>query len=732
MNRKKEMLICLLTGLASISIFCIVVRIWNMDLSFPFSYAGDVSGLLINIQAVLREESWWNFTGFGAPFHTNMWRQMMDAYIPNAIIYFIAKVTQSVGYAVNIYYIMSYGLSSMCAYYMLRKSAVNPIFAVVGSILYAMIPGHFFRNESHIYIGSCFFLPLAIVAAVNLFEGKMCVEQYRTKERLSAKEVIRSNSKEQNLGLLFFVLVSLSTTYYGIFSLMLFTFCAVYCSVEKRQLRHLFYYIQYVIAEIACVIIIYLPQIMANLFDPCMEKVKIITRSRGDVEVYAGKFIQFILPVRSHRIPFLSKLTLRYDNSYPAIGDRSSSLGFIMSLGFVLGILFCFFHKEKISKKLEVYGKIELFLFFVSTVGGLGAIVGMINYNIRCYGRFSFLIGAVAIIISMKIFQEIYFRFLKWMPNKYIRAILPFLCAFLILIIGVLDQTTEAMAYTKEFGTSIKTNFENDAEFVSSIESFEGDDANVLVFPVMNAQQSVLARTKDGINTNYNEQMLLMHSQTSNWSIPSKAGEQGERWLNWLQNFDEKIQVQIAAVVDFSGIAIYYGGYEPEELSIILSELNELLGEPVVMHKNGTWAYYSISSVKDVLLSYYTDVDLKNLKNEYLNQNYNQYLYEHSNLATTSKYSRDDRIVLTKNTWQYGPYHKFSAGEYMVETYGANLNRAVIDCSVAEISIEERNENYVKYFVVFEQDMESVEFRTFNPTDEEVMVDKIKITKIDG
>ena len=247
---KCEIGISLCTGMLAIVIFCIVSHIWNMDLNVPLSYSGDVSGLLIMIKSVLREETWWNFEGLGSPFHTNMWRTLMDGMIPNAIIFSIARITKSVGYGINIYYILSYGLYGTCTYYMLRKMGIMKRFSVIGAILYAFIPGHYQRGEGHIYVGSCFTIPLIIVAAMNLFTGKMCKAEYILKERLTRKELMRSNSREQNLGLLFLAVVTFCTIYYGIFSLMLLTFCAVYSSITKKQLRHLYYYVQYVFVEI--------------------------------------------------------------------------------------------------------------------------------------------------------------------------------------------------------------------------------------------------------------------------------------------------------------------------------------------------------------------------------------------------------------------------------------------------------------------------------------------------
>lgn len=729
---KCEIVVSLCTGMLAIVIFCIVSHIWNMDLNIPLSYSGDVSGLLIMIKSVLREEIWWNFEGLGVPFHTNMWRTLMDGMIPNAIMFSIARITKSVGYGINIYYILSYGLYGTFTYYMLRKMGIMKKFSVIGAILYAFIPGHYQRGEGHIYVGSCFAIPLIIVVAMNLFTGKMCKTEYILKQKLTRKELMRSNSRDQNLGLLFLAVVTFCTIYYGIFSLMLLTFCAVYSSITKKQLRHLYYYVQYVFVEIACILLVYLPQIVANRFDPCIEEVNIVTRWFSDVEFYAGKLIQYILPISDHRIPFLAKLRELYDSTFLLVNENgTASLGMIMTIGFLIALLACFFSKEKFLLKYEMHGKIELFLFFVSTVGGLGVIVGFINYNLRCYNRFSYFIGAVGIIVSMSLLQDFCF----WMEHrKNVKAVAAYLLCFLILGLGIFDQTSLVIKYTGEQGDGLKKQYYNDAKFVREIENYEGNDANILVFPVMNAQQAAISYTKDGIYTDYNDQLLFIHSSTSNWSVCSKAGEAGERWLNWLEHMDVETQVEIASIVGFSGIAIYYGGYEAEQLDMQLEKLGEMLGVPVAIHDSGTWAYYSLENMTNKLSRTYSIEEVEDLKEKYLYEYMRMKIYSAESLYTTSAEPVSNEFILTKDTCQYGPYDTLEAGRYSVEIYGTSLNDASFDCVESEINVEldfeERNNNYVKYYVSFATDSQNVEFRTFNTGATEITVEKIVVTRM--
>jgi len=728
MKRKtKEISTGILTFILGMIAFCVVTNIWNMDLSIPFAYGSDLSGLLINVKSFLRNESLWSFDALGEPFGTNGWRQLWDAPIPNAIIFMITKITNSVGFGINLYYILSFGLSSVCAYYMMRKCDIEKKYAVVGAVIYALIPGHFLRGTWHLFVGSCFSIPLIISVGFDLYEGLACKSEYANKERLSFKELLRSNSKLQYLGLLFFVIVSLSSIYYGIFALMYLTFCAFVCVVKTKKIRHVFYYMEYVTAELVCVFVIYLPYLIAMRFDPLCENVEIISRNMGDTEYFAGKLIQYILPVQEHRIEFLAGIRNLYDSNFPLINENSTaSLGLIMSLGFLIGLIICFIGSS--DEKLQKYGKIELFLFMVSTVGGLGAIVGMINYNIRCYNRFSFFIGCVGIVIFMHNLQTMGKRVGNY--NKFLSTFF----ALFILVVAIFDQTTSGMAYSREYGNSIKKQYLKDKNFVEAIEKYEGKDADIMVMPIMNGQESVSGFTKDGQNTEYNEQMLFVQSQTSDWSTSSKAGEKGERWKNWLRDFDVKQQIEIAAIAGFEGIAIYLGGYGEDQIDEVLAGLSSELGSADLKHDSGTWEYYSISDDKDRILKKYTSEEIRLLRQKYMDDFEDWCSYSSSSLYSTAEL-QSGKIELDTNTRQYGPYCTMQAGLYRVDIYGENLEKARFDCVSNEVGIGidviEKHPNHVSYYVFLETEASNVEYRTFNESfDGNVLVDHIEVTRI--
>ncbi len=618
--KKKDGIWMLGTGIVAIMVYCLVARIWNIDIRYPLVHGGDIAGLAAEINMTIRDESLWHFDGIGVPFYTNQWRQLFDGGLPKVFLFLFAAITKSVGLAYNMYYILTFGLAAGCTYYMLRKCGIREYFAFTGGVIYALIPGHFWRGQHHLFVGSCFAIPLVIVAGIALYKGKACKESCRDKERLSFKELLRSNSGELYLGLIFYALVFLSTLYYGIFALMFLTFCTFVCVCTTKKARHIFYYMEYVLVAILCLIVEYLPQTLADKFDPVVAVEKVVTRSRAEVEIYSGKLAQYILPVYEHRLWPLAKLRDVYDKCFPLINENgTSSLGLVMAVGFMAGLLVCCVCTLPVSKRILDYGRMELFLFLMSTVGGLSSLVGIFVFSLRCYNRFSFFIGAVGIVISMTILEEICDKFPLETYQRNKKKLQVIIC-IIVIMVAVYDQTTEPMGFSKERGQRLQELYKNDDAFVEAIETYEGENAKLMQFPIMNAQESALSITQEGKYLSYGEQTLFMHTKTSDWLVNGngKPGESGERWADWLKSLPTAEQIKIAAIVDFDGIVLYNDGYNEDKRVEVVSTLAEMLGEPRVLHEGGNWAYYSINDVRDKLLSDYSDKEIAELRESYL------------------------------------------------------------------------------------------------------------------
>lgn len=735
MKKTRYYCCALLPGIISIILFCFVFSIWNWDINVPISYEGDTVSLLETLGVFIRCEPRSSVTSLGAPYISNLYHNLWDADIPLLIMWCIAKITKSVGCSVNLYYILTYGLSAICMSFVLRKLKVSVFSATIGGVIYSFIPGHFLRGESHLFIGSCFALPLSILVVIYMMRGELCKTEYLLHKRLSLYSLFSSVDKKMIFCVFTIILITFSSLYYGIFLLFLITFATLYAVIEKKHFRYLFYYILLCIIQGACIVILYFPKIVSDLFDNNFEQITVITRSMPDVEIYGLKLVQLILPIVGHRISFFSDITEKYNSSMPLVNENyMSSLGTVMSLGFLISVFSVFFAFVKKEKEIVLLGKLNLFMFCLSTVGGIASFIGMINYNIRCYNRFSFLIGIVSIIVIMKLFDLLFIRIKKAFRKKSIQEykykLLRVIVGVVVLCIAIWDQTSADWSFTEQNGKQASRIYYGDKEFVNAIEQYEDDTAMVLVLPFSCGNKGILGYTSDDVYAMYAERILSIHANHSKWSTGDVAGGRGDRLLDNLskQNYSEMINY--ASAIGYSGMALYYTGYEEGELQILKEVLKGKLGDPVITNENGRWEYYSLSNYTQIVKNKYSSEEWSKIK---------ELCYNNKIKAVTASLinngqevgKTDEMIEILPQTVQYGPYISLKEGNYKIVIRGEDLQNAEFSCTCDQgqksIAIENvvKEANIVTYEISLTELAENVEFVCKNLEEQNINIKDI-------
>lgn len=93
----------------------------------------------------------------------------------------------------------------------------------------------------------------------------------------------------------------------------------------------------------------------------------------------------------------------------------------------------------------------------------------------------------------------------------------------------------------------------------------------------------------------------------------------------------------------------------------------------------------------------------------------------------------EDEIVLHSSSTQFGPYSSFVAGTYTVTITGQNLDMASFDVSneagtnFFEYTVLVHTDDEIVYEVTFVENENKVEFRTFNNSTEDIVIDQIEV-----
>ncbi len=739
MNRKKEGLKkeviyevagAFFAAMTAFVAFAFVSHLWNMDIRVPLP-AGDSVGLMNELTAMLRGVRWNSDPTCVAPFSTDRWNVLQDGLLHKAIMLVFTRISNNASASLNLYYILSYPLYALTSYYLLRKSNVGRELSVVGAVLISLIPGHFYRGISHLFVGSSFMVPLAITACIEMMRGEMCSDRFIEDDKLNFIELIKSNSYKQWLGLLFVLLTSFSTIYYGLFTIMMMSFCTLYCCVKTGRLRSLYYYSQYVVVVIIAAMTNYgiwgLAKSRHEVVNADLtEAIMPYYRNTSMVEIYSGKLAQYILPITGHRIKFLADLREIYNSNFLINENGYATFGFFMALGFMAGCIVCVLNICRVNERVLELGRLEIFLFVCSTVGGISSLLGMINYNIRSYNRLSFFIAPIGMIIILTLLQD-FFDIKCKACNHITKKVIILFASAVILLVGVFDQTNNDMAYTKAEMAEAQTDYYAKKNFISDIEKVEykTDTPMILVYP----------QALD----------LYQYSTDILWGNIGYGDTWENAWLEWIKGLRADSIVDYARIIGYDGILLNAEPVQLDEDKVTFEELKGGLDERFA---NGPSLecldkcyYYSMSELVNDPISSFSDQELNYYRN-YLMSDYGMIYNFSTKDMHVWDYNTNNTVgyqnSIPQETCMEVHWKPTLKGDYEVYIEGAQLSGLRISVydpgwvkEHEEFTILEKTDSIIRISVSYPENIPyGVKYTLTNDTDHEAEVYSLNIYKI--
>lgn len=728
---KQELKMCTMIFVMAILTYCVVVRIWEWDLQVPFAYyaSGDIAGILGHIKNYVNGEFLGNITSMAAPFGTNKFHSLFDGIFNHVIIWILAQVTKDVGYTINIFYILTFGLSAVCTYILLRKLNVSISSSLVCGMVYSFIPGAILRGQPHIFVGSIFILPLSVLYMIYFMRGEFCKSKLQNISKLTIRETVKSADKKLIGGVIVMTMLSLSTLYYGVFSMVLLTFALIYVCVERKQLRHLYYYMLIVLSQIVTWGMIFLPQFLSNRLDEEFRAVEMVSRVRLEVETFGLKLAQLLLPISNHRISLFAEIRRLYDTNFSLINENgTATLGAVMSIGVIIGALSVFYNLFRNNDIIMISSKMIVFSILVAVVGGLSSFIGMVTYSIRSYNRMSYFIGCFAVVIAAVVLDLCIDKALISVKSNIVKRCLCTILGAILIIGAVFDQTPQGIEYDEEKTIQLSARYFKDKKFVEEIEALEEGDEMVLVLPM----ETMFGRTAEGKYINYDTQLMYLHSQSSSWSTGGQPGEEGWRWLRALVQSEWENIVTTAAIIGYSGIAMYTEGYAEGEYAEIREFMEDMIGKVDIVHEDASWEYYSLGKYTEKLKSSFTE-DEYNVLKKYCRQVPIEFYGDELFCTDPSWTEKQSPVLVKKGFIQHGPYSSLDEGTYLITVQGTNLQSGNFYINMErgleqmDVEMQEITEEQVTYLINLQEAKDDVEFCCENVGEDMMTINSISV-----
>jgi phosphoglycerol transferase len=587
----RELWTYLAAGFTTMLATVFALRLWAADLRVPFNYVGDAVAVGAHVQTVL-ETGWYErqpLLGWpaGQAYHDFPTADNLNF----AIIRVLGLVSHNWPTVINLYYIIGFPLAALTGVWFLRRVGVSRVMTVTLATLFAIAPYHFLRAESHLWLASYFTLPLALVIVLDIVRGESL---------WPARTALRSwrgwwpgVRTVACLGLL-----ATASTYYAVFVLVLLATAGLAAWLRTRDTRR---FVGAVVAGVVVIVTVWLNMLPDILYvHQHGASAAGFLRSRADVEIYALKLSQLLLPVPGHRIPVLAELRAKYDAGYP-LPSEQPALGFVAGAGFVFAMVVIAWglavrgaHRRSVELSADQEARtttiahlslLTFVAFLSSTVGGLATFISFFTASLRGWNRMSIVIAALCLGIVGLVLDAWVARARRRWHGWRIVALAPGIAA-LVLVVGTLDQVTPGAAPNYPV---LRAAFDADATWVGQIEAALPADAAVFELPYQGFPET------PPLNGVYDSDQLkgFLHSTTLRWSGGAIKGRPTTDWPEDAATLPAGQMADELAISGFAGIQIDRMAYGPDATALEQA-LTARLGPPAAQSADGRYVLYSL------------------------------------------------------------------------------------------------------------------------------------------
>ena len=553
-----------------------VMRLWDCDLRVPFTYFGDGVWTSLGIKGTIEHGWWWFNPSLGAPaagLNFGAFPALDNTQF--LIIKAISLFTGNYALTLNLFYLLTFPLTTVTSLFVFRKLKFSYAAALAGGLLYTFLPYHFFRSYQ-LHMASYYLLPLMILVVLWVLAGDSIMFRPRVIGRWPKLDF----GFKTIFALAVCILVGGCGIYYPFFSCLFLLLAGVIGSLRNKTIQHLLSALVLVAVISGAVLISMTPLL---LYQRSHGKASIGARTVADAEVMGLKVGQLVLPIGGHRIPRLAALRARY-NAGPLTNENdTSSLGFIGAIGF-LWLLVRLVYQKPASQLLDHVSWLNIFGLLYGTIGGFAALFSLlISPQIRAPNRISPFIAFFSLLAAMFLVDRGY----KWLERhkKYLGAVF----VSVLIVIGVLDQTTTTFFFVPEY-KKIEAEYRSDAEFVGHIESSLPNGAMVFQLPYMTFPENgpLLRITQD-----FEHVKPYLHSTKLRWSYGAINTDENDTWQRSIVVKPVPEFLDEIVAKGFSGVFINRNGYADGAVSLE-AQLKTVLGDPIT-NRDGSLLFFSLT-----------------------------------------------------------------------------------------------------------------------------------------
>jgi phosphoglycerol transferase len=532
-----ELLWVLATALVATVVAIVDLKLWKMDPHVPiFSPAGDASYYLATIKDVVEHGWFWHNPDLGAPVgQANFdFPAPFGDFAHYLIVSVLALVLNDPVLVFNAFFLLCFPLIAVVAYAVMRDLGADRVAALVCGVLFAFLPYHLLRNESHLFLTSYYAIPLIVWLAVTLAEGRALIDRAAKRRTLLVVVVC--------------LVAGAASNYYAVFGLCVLGLIVPVAAIARRSWRVALQGAIVIALVGASFLLCHSPAIVYPMTHGANDSVA--QRGPGESELFGLKLAYMVIPRPAHRIGFLARRGQRYFALTPVRSEGfDSSIGLAALAGLVAAVVVLLSTglagvASLRRRRIAGAGAVALAAFVVGTIGGISTLIAFeISPQVRAWNRLSLVIAFAALLALALLLSALGGRLRARGRPAWIAVV----AAALVGILGILDQTTptDAPAYA-----TVAAAWKVDDDFAQTMQKRLPQGTRVLQLPYMAYPEN---GTLVGIS-DYDLFKGYLHTKGLKWTYGAIHG----RPSDWLAQHPELAPEQLAAAAAATGFGAVY------------------------------------------------------------------------------------------------------------------------------------------------------------------------------
>ncbi len=526
----------------------IILKLWKLEfLSIPFAYRADSLFYLMSIKSIVTSGWYLTDPSIGVPDGYLMADYPMSDGLNYLLIKCFSLFTSNWALISNLFYLMTFPLTAGIALFVFRQIGLSYPLSLTASLLFTYLPYHFQRGTQHLFLSAYYMVPVAIYLSILIYQQRFSL----------------SDKKRLLLYLFLCLLIGASGIYYAFFCCFFLLIAGLIASSYKRQLKSLFH-ASLLIGTICCAVIVnLLPTLIYH--SRHQSNSKVAQRLQCESEMYGLKIVQLVLPINDSRITLFKKLKRSYNNHAILVNENSTaSLGLIGSAGFLILLVQIFRKKQEEETSLNALSHLSLCGLLLATIGGFSSLFALVvSPSIRGYNRISVFLGFFALAAAFLILQ-------KWIDRKRIQTKVVWQISFLLLALGIYDQTSSSFALPKKLA-KIKQELKQDQNEICHIEALLPKSSLVFQLPYL--------PFPEGGNVHavydYDPFRAPLFSRHLKWSYGAMRGRATDQWQKMASESPVEQMLEQIVAMGFSGLYLNRNGYldQGQEMQTQISAL---------------------------------------------------------------------------------------------------------------------------------------------------------------